>query len=126
MQMENTMPSLLSFLHGIGLVSADCTDVDGLVVDRGLLIEPQRYEMARGYLPKLRAVFSSSYLTSLQEKAPADQKWPLINLVRQVLKHCGYKLHPKRVCNGYNKSGKKSFKRVFIVQKLMPVESVAT
>lgn len=122
MQMENIMPSLHSFFVGIGLISTECMNLDGLVIDRSLLIEPQRYEMAKVYLPNLRSVFSSSYLTSLQDKASTDQKWPLINLVRQVLKHCGFKLHPKRVCNGYNTAGKKSFKRVFIVQKLMLVE----
>ena len=121
-QMEKTMPTLLSFLTGIGLIAADSADLDGLVIERNLLIEPQRYEMARAYLPNLRSAFSSSYLTSLQNKASTDQKWPLINLVRQVLKHCGFKLHPKRVCNGYSNAGKKSFRRVFIIQKLMQVE----
>ena len=117
-QMEKTIPILISFLHGVGLVSTGTNELDSVVIERDTLIEPQRYEMARNYLPKLRSVFSSSYLTSLQDNASKDQRWPLINLVRQMLKHCGYKLLPKRVCNGYTKSGKKSFRRVFIVHQL--------
>ncbi len=123
MQMEKTIPVLLSFLNGVGLITSSTSDLDGVVIDRETLVEPQRYEMAKVYLPKLRSVFSSSYLTSLQDSASKDQKWPLINLVRQMLKHCGFKLHPKRVCNGYTKSGKKSFRRVFIVHKIMIIEN---
>ena len=59
------MPALLSFLTGIGLIAADSADLDGLIIERNLLIEPQRYEMA---IPNLRSAFSL-YLTSLQNKA---------------------------------------------------------
>ena len=46
-------------------------------------------------------------LTSLQTNAPKKQKWPLLNLVRQVLRYCHYKMTPKRVSAGYTKDGKK-------------------
>ena len=51
-------------------------------------------------------------MTSLQKTAKSTQAWPLINIVRQVLKSCGYTMSPKRLSNGYNKSGKKLYRRV--------------
>ena len=115
------MPALLSFLTGIGLIAADSADLDGLIIERNLLIEPQRYEMARVYLPNLRSAFSSSYLTSLQNKASTDQKWPLINLVRQVVRACSFEMEPARLSAGYDKlTKKKKFRRVFRFTKVSP------
>ena len=52
-----------------------------------------------------------------------EQKWPLLNLVRQVLRSCHYKMTPKRVSAGYTKDGKKIFKRMFIIEKLNKIEN---
>ena len=46
------------------------------------------------------------------------QRWPLINLVRQVLRSFEYSLAPKRICDGYGKDGQKKFRRIFIINKL--------
>ena len=46
------------------------------------------------------------------------QKWPLLNLVRQVLLSSGYNMKPKRLSDGYTKDGIKKYKRIFIVEKL--------
>ena len=58
-------------------------------------------------------------MTSLQKGAAKTQKWPLINIVRQILKSYGYKMRPLRVANGYTKAGKKLYRRFFIVEKKM-------
>ena len=68
-------------------------------------------------------IFCSSKLTCLQETAEAQQKWPLLNLVRQVLKACSYKLDPIRKSDGYTKDGKKKYKRYFIIKKLKEVDT---
>ena len=46
-------------------------------------------------------------MTSLQTNAPGKQKWPLLNLVRQILKAIDYKMTPQRKSNGYTKRWKK-------------------
>jgi hypothetical protein len=61
---------------------------------------------------------SSSTLTSLQCTALTKQKWPLLNLIRQVLKIHGFKMSPVRKANGYNKQGKKLFLRFFIIERI--------
>jgi hypothetical protein len=48
-----------------------------------------------------------------------NQKWPLINIVRQILSSIGYKLVPIRKANGYSKDNQKLYKRLFKIQKLI-------
>ena len=62
--------------------------------------------------------FSSSSLTALQKNAKERQKWPLLNIVRQILKVYGYLLHPIRKSDGYDETGKKKMKRFFIIKKV--------
>ena len=66
----------------------------------------------------MKKIFSSSYLTSLQDTAEDKQRWPLLNLIRQLLRSCNYKLTPKRISDGYTLDGKKKYKRMFIVEKM--------
>ena len=65
---------------------------------------------------ELKQFFSSSYMTALQSTADSHQRWPLLNLVRQLLCAFNYKLIPKRVCDGYTSDGKKKYKRMFIIE----------
>jgi hypothetical protein len=57
-------------------------------------------------------------MTSLQNTAQKNQKWPLLNLVRQMLKALHYRLIPIRKSNGYNKEGKKLYNRFFKIEKM--------
>ena len=71
----------------------------------------------------LKKIFNSSYLTALQSTAENNQKCPLLNLIRQILKSIHYKMTPKRISAGYTKDGKKIFKRMFIIEKLNQISS---
>lgn len=60
----------------------------------------------------------------MQKDADKSQRWPLINIVRQILHKYNYKLEPIRVCDGYAKDGKKKYKRLFqIINKSSPIEN---
>ena len=59
-------------------------------------------------------------MTSLQLTAEKKQKWPLLNLVRQILKSLKYEMKPIRKSNGYTKNGKKIYVRYFFIQKMKP------
>jgi len=61
-------------------------------------------------------LLSSSVYTSMQKDADKHQKWPLINLIRQILRKYNYQFLPKRVCDGYTKDGIKKYKRFFEVK----------
>jgi hypothetical protein len=52
-------------------------------------------------------------MTSLQESAQTTQKWPLLNLVRQILHGYKYEMKPIRKSDGYTPEGVKKYKRFF-------------
>lgn len=86
---------------------------------RDILLDLHKYFIIRNHLHILKNIgFKSSYLTAIQKTSHTKQKWPLLNLVRQLFKACGYHLKPERVCNGYSKDGKKLFKRFFRIEKI--------
>ncbi len=90
-----------------------------LIFPRNILLDTSKYETIQKQLRVLKRYgFKSSYLSSLQRNSCVKQKWPLINLVRQLFKVCGYWLKPVRVSDGYSKTGKKQFKRYFKIEKI--------
>ena len=92
-----------------------------LLIERDSLINDEKYHEVKAKIPDLKQFFSSSFLTSLQKDASQNQKWPLLNLVRQLLKASLYDMKPIRKANGYTKQGKKIYKRFFLISKLKPV-----
>lgn len=91
---------------------------DQLIIYRDTLIDPEKYKVAKEKIDDLKKFFSSSFLTSLQENAHKKQKWPLLNLVRQLLKTNMYEMKPIRKSDGYTKDGKKKYIRFFLIQKV--------
>lgn len=91
-------------------------------IPREPLLSEGNYESVTKLIPSVKQYISSSYLTSLQSNAKETQKWPLINIVRQLLKHSGYRMIPIRKSNGYSKDGKKLFRRFFRIEKYKTVE----
>ena len=84
-----------------------------ILIERDSLINDEKYIEVKAKIPDLKQFFSSSFLTSLQKDASQNQKWPLLNLVRQLLKASLYNMKPIRKANGYTKQGKKLYKRFF-------------
>ena len=115
---------VVEFLKKCGIPCSQITDIDGLQIPRAILISTETYDKVKDQIPLLKTLFSSSYLTSLQSSAEDTQKWPLLNLVRQILKSCNRRLVPKRLCDGYTKDGKKKYRRVFLIEALKDIESV--
>jgi len=111
------------FLNKCKIPFTHLNEIDGLLIPRETLLDLQTYDSVKDEISILKQIFNSSYLTSLQSTAEENQKWPLLNLVRQVLKSCHYKMSPKRVSAGYTKDGKKIFKRMFIIEKIQSVNN---
>jgi hypothetical protein len=94
----------------------DNQTLHGMLIPREQLIDDIMYEKIKINIPKLKQFFSSSYMTALQSNADKQQRWPLLNLVRQLLCAFNYKLIPKRICDGYTSDGKKKYKRMFVIE----------
>ena len=108
---------LIDFLTTIDIPVSTLHELSDVEIPREKLLDIKRYNLAQEHILKFKDIFSSSYLTSLQSNAAINQKWPLINWLRQILKAYGYQLKPKRKAAGYNKDGIKLYKRVFIINK---------
>ena len=114
------------FLNKCGVVMNTYEDLNGMLIPREILLNNENYKKIKDEILVLKKLFNSSALTSLQSTAEENQKWPLLNLVRQILKAIYYNMTPKRVSAGYTKDGKKIYRRMFIVEKLSQTESSST
>lgn len=95
----------------------DLSDIDGLITPRSSLISDSKYEEVKVLIPILKKHYSSSLMTSLQTNAENYQRWPLLNLVRQILNVYNYKMEPIRKADGYTLEGVKKYKRYFQIKK---------
>ena len=110
----------------IGMPFEEMSNLNGLYIPRESFLNDEKYNTIKSKIPCLKHYFSSSFMTSLQKNAEGKQKWPLLNLTRQILKSMYFKMTPVRLSDGYTKEGKKKYRRLFLIEKLntTPVESV--
>ena len=108
---------VLRVLRAAGVAAPSFAEIDGLTIPRGILVRPGAYTEAAGIVPELKAHFSSTHMTCLQDEAPGAQRWPLLNLVRQVLRAAGFTMEPRRLSDGYGPDRRKRYRRVFDVRQ---------
>jgi len=99
----------------IGLEINHFHELIGLTISRELLLSDSKYDEIKYLIPDLKKKFSSSFMTSLQKNAEKCQKWPLLNLIRQILHVYGYNMEPIRKADGYTLEGVKKYKRYFLI-----------
>jgi len=102
-------------LHDIGIFLH--APEDEMLIERDVLLHDALYDKIRHHITELKKILSSSALTALHEDACKRQKYPLINLVRQILHVYGYDMSPIRKCDGYTLDGVKKFKRYYHICK---------
>ena len=122
--MTETQQIVKEFLNKCGIVFEDYKMLDGMLIPRETLLSQEKYENIKEDLVKMKKMYSSGALTALQKSAEAKQKWPLLNLVRQILKSNNYNMEPIRKSNGYTKEGKKKYLRFFIIKKIKSTKDV--
>lgn len=113
----------ISILKIIGIIFEDETNLEGLFIPREQLINHEKYNDIKPLILNLKTHYSSSFLTCLQKTASKNQKWPLLNLVRQILNTHNYKMEPIRKADGYTIDGVKKYRRFFHVTKMNQTKS---
>lgn len=117
--LQKKYKQVIYILNACNIPCNAMADLDGLLVDRQVCLNNEKYnQLKKDEFANLKHYFSSSYLTALQEPALSKQKSPLLNLIRQILRSCNYKLVPKRVADGYTLTGKKKYIRMFVIEKM--------
>ena len=104
-------------LNIIGINFDSFSELENFLIPRETLLSDLKYEEIKKLIPDLKKKFSSSFMTSLQKNAEKEQKWPLLNLVRQILNVYNYKMVPVRKSDGYTLEGIKKYKRFFQINK---------
>ena len=104
-------------LNIIGINFESIDNLDNFFIPREQLLSDLKYEEIKILIPELKKNFSSSFMTSLQKNAKQEQKWPLLNLVRQILGAYKYQMNPIRKSDGYTLEGVKKYKRFFQIKK---------
>ena len=108
--------NILKFLKKCDLIKENEEELEGLVILRDSLLSKDKYEGVKVHINELKKIHSSSALTALQSTALKNQRWPLLNLVRQILRANGYIMRPNRQSNGYDDDGRKKYIRYFIIE----------
>lgn len=106
-----------SVLKIVGFEFDELKEVDGSIIPREVLLSDNKYDEVKKLIPDLKKNYSSSFMTSLQKNADKLQKFPLINLIRQILNVYDYKMEPIRKSDGYTLEGVKKYKRYFQIKK---------
>ena len=101
-------------LNSIGIFFNELNDLDGQFIPREQFISDSKYEELKNLIPELKKYYSSSFMTSLQKNANVCQRWPLLNLIRQILNSFGFKMDPIRKSDGYTLDGIKKYKRLIV------------
>jgi uncharacterized protein YihD (DUF1040 family) len=110
-------------LKNVGIEFENLSDLNGLFIPRDLLLSDNKYDEIKKLIPELKKNYSSSLMTSLQKTAEQSQKWPLLNLVRQILNIYNYKMEPIRKADGYTLDGIKKYKRFFLIKKKILIQN---
>ena len=105
------------FLHDIGIQFANLDDLNSLMIPRETFLSNAKYAEIKDKIRDLKNLYSSSSLTGFQNGASVKQKWPLLNIVRQILNVYNFHMEPIRKSDGYTQEGVKKYKRFFIIKQ---------
>ena len=124
--MSDNKQIIKEFLNKCSIVFDEFSQLDGMLVPRDILLSKEKYELIKDNIEKMKKLYSSGSLTALQKNAFESQKWPLLNLVRQILKSNNFQMNPIRKSNGYTKEGKKKYLIFFIIKEIKSKEEAAS
>jgi hypothetical protein len=108
--------TIIMFLKKCNIDVDGLEQLEGKLIPRDVFLSTLTYDSIKDDIKNLKTLYSSSTLTGLQSTAKKDQKWPLLNLVRQILRINDFIMKPIRRADGATKDGKKKYKRYFLIE----------
>ena len=91
--------------------------LDNITFERDILIDSDTVEKYYELIPELKIHYNSDTLTCLHKNSTQKQKFPAVNMLRQILRCNSFKLKPKVVSLGYV-NHIKVIKRYFTIIKV--------
>ena len=115
---------IMLFLNKCKIPFSNEQQLEGMLIPRDILLSKEVYDIVKLDIPAIKKIYSSSGMKGLQQNASEKERWPLLNLVRQLFKASNFHMHPIRVSDGYTKDRKKKYKRYFRIERLKKTENV--
>lgn len=117
--MSTPPKEIVNILAVLGITIKTEQDLFGVLIHRDDLLRVDIEQRLAEFVDTLKEKYKSSMLNCLHKNRDDKQKFPAINLVRQILKCNGYKLKPLVFSRGYSKhNGKKLVERNFKIVRL--------
>ena len=114
---DKSLNLLKKLLNHLNVTFQDKTELEDVIISRDNLLTQEIQDVFQTYQNELKEHgYKSGKLTSLH-KNNLKQKFPAINMLRQILKCNGILMKPKIESIGYNRvTGQKIVKRNFILK----------
>ena len=116
--MSKCLDIIKSLFKIIDISIDNIEDLVSIEIDRDKLLKPIVNEECEKLVENCKLHYNTSKLTALHSNRKEKQKFPAINLFRQILKCHDLKLQPKVTSMGYHKNGKKIIKRSFQIKSI--------
>jgi hypothetical protein len=118
---------IVDILQVLGIHVKTEPDLFGVLIHRDDLLRVDIEQKLAAFIDPLKEKYKSSMLNCLHQNRESKQKFPGINLVRQILKCNGYQLTPLIFNKGYSKhNGKKLVERNFKIVRLSNYSDIKT
>lgn len=115
--MESIESVIVELCNEIHISCEQIEDLDQKIIQRDTLLTESVANVILSYKEKIRPFLKSDKYSCLHSNSTSKQKYPSINLLRQILKAVAIHMKPIRFYDGYDKStGKKIIQRAFILQ----------
>lgn len=111
--LNNLNEITIKIFKKLGINISNIDNLIGTIIYRETLLNQNIYNDIQEDIPTLKLILKTTFFTSTQKNAVIKQNWPLLNLIRQILKIYNIYLEPKRISAGYTSNGKKKYKRLF-------------
>lgn len=117
---EKSIDILKELFSILNIKFSELDELVNIELERNDILKQEVSDYFQKYQSNLKSLgYKTGNLTSLHKNNTIKQKWPGINMLRQILKCNQLQLKPFVKSNGYDKStGKKNTVRYYIIKKL--------
>ena len=117
MELEKTQ--LIKELLKIIDIKLENKKLNEIIIEQEQLKQREIILKFRELIPKLKKYYNSEMLNCLHKNSLDKQKFPAVNMFRQILKCNNFKMEPYVISKGYDKfSGKKLVERYYRIRDL--------
>jgi hypothetical protein len=101
------------------------TDISNIILRQDTLKSNTLITDLNNKVPNLKSYYNSSKLTCLHKNSLDKQKFPAVNMFRQILKCNSFKMEPYVISKGYDKfSGKKLVERYYRIRDIFSLDNI--